>query len=82
VASYAKNPRCIAMAEAVVPLLRRSCPKGAGGYGGLCQANLDDAEAVGLGWVELIRAAMRKASRAVSNYRRRPCRHSARCAGR
>jgi hypothetical protein len=39
-----------------VPLLRRSCPEGAGGYGGSYQVNLDDEEAVGLGGVELIRA--------------------------
>ncbi len=25
---YAKDPRCIAMAEALAPLLRRSCPEG------------------------------------------------------
>ncbi|MFJ8273822.1 hypothetical protein ACIQ8G_26670 [Streptomyces sp. NPDC094154] len=62
-ASYAKDPRCIAMAEAVVPLLRHACPEGAGGYDGSYQVNLDDEEAVGLGGVELIRAAMRKAAR-------------------
>ncbi|MFE7045585.1 hypothetical protein ACFU9X_41110 [Streptomyces atratus] len=62
-ASYAKDPRCTAMAQALVPLLRRSCPEGAGGYGGSYQVNLDDEEAVGLGGVELIRAAMRKAAR-------------------
>ncbi|WP_245685753.1 hypothetical protein [Streptomyces yerevanensis] len=62
-ASYAKDPRCLAMAEALVPLLRRVCPEGAGGYGGSYQVNLDDEEAVGLGGVELIRAAMRKAAR-------------------
>ncbi|MFF1691697.1 hypothetical protein [Streptomyces sp. NPDC058254] len=62
-ASYAKDPRCTAMAEALVPLLRRNCPEGAGGFGGSYQVNLDDEEAVGLGGVELIRAAMRKAAR-------------------
>lgn len=62
-ASYAKDPHCIAMAEALVPLLRRSCPEGAGGYGGSYHVNLDDEEAVGLGGVELIRAAMRTAAR-------------------
>ncbi|MDH6522518.1 hypothetical protein M2163_000972 [Streptomyces sp. SAI-135] len=62
-ASYAKDPRCIAMAEALVPLLRRSSPENAGGFGGSCQVNLGDEEAVGLGGVELIRAAMRKAAR-------------------
>jgi hypothetical protein len=51
------------MAEALVPLLRRNCPEGAGGYGGSYQVNLDDEEAVGLGGVKLIRAAMRKAAR-------------------
>ncbi|MGW7068835.1 hypothetical protein ACWGII_37955 [Streptomyces sp. NPDC054855] len=62
-ASYAKDPRCTAMAAALVPLLRRNCPEGAGGFGGSYQVNLDDEEAVGLGGVELIRAAMRKAAR-------------------
>ncbi|MGW7134022.1 hypothetical protein ACWGIA_37595 [Streptomyces bobili] len=62
-ASYAKDPRCAAMAEALVPLLRRTCPQDAGGYGGYYQVNLDDEEAAGLGGVELIRAAMRKAAR-------------------
>ncbi|WP_405681954.1 hypothetical protein [Streptomyces sp. NBC_00057] len=62
-ASYAKDPRCIAMADALVPLLRRACPENGGGYGGSYQVNLDDEEAVGLGGVELIRAAMRKAAR-------------------
>ncbi|MFD4260705.1 hypothetical protein ACFWR9_24560 [Streptomyces sp. NPDC058534] len=61
--SYAKDPRCIAMSEALIPLLRRACPDGAGGYGGYYQVNLDDEEAVGLGGVELIRAAMRKAAK-------------------
>jgi hypothetical protein len=47
----------------LVPLLRRNCPEGAGGFGGSYQVNLEDEEAVGLGGVELIRAAMRKAAR-------------------
>ncbi|MBG7696588.1 hypothetical protein HCJ76_00315 [Streptomyces sp. MC1] len=51
------------MPEAVVPLLRRACPDGASGHGGYYQVNLDDEEAVGLGGVELIRAAMRKAAK-------------------
>ncbi|MFD9796813.1 hypothetical protein ACFWXK_38370 [Streptomyces sp. NPDC059070] len=63
VASYGNDPRCLAMAEALVPLLRRACPVGAGGYGGSYQVNLDDEEAVGLVGVDLIRAAMRKAAR-------------------
>ncbi|MFD3780284.1 hypothetical protein [Streptomyces sp. NPDC058612] len=62
-ASYAKDPRCTAMADALAPLLRRNCPEGASGFGGSYQVNLDDEEAVGLGGVELIRAAMRKAAR-------------------
>ncbi|MFF8919025.1 hypothetical protein ACF08M_38450 [Streptomyces sp. NPDC015032] len=62
-ASYAKDPRCTAMAEALVSLLLRNCPEGAGGFGGSYQVNLDDEEAIGLGGVELIRAAMRKAAR-------------------
>ncbi|MER6639033.1 hypothetical protein ABT285_26205 [Streptomyces microflavus] len=51
------------MADALVPLLRRNCPEGADGYGGSYQVNLDDEEALELGGVELIRAAMRKAAR-------------------
>lgn len=62
-ASYAKDPRCTAMAEALVPLLRRNCPERAGGFGGTYQVNLGDEEAVALGGMELIRAAMRKAAR-------------------
>ncbi|MFF9076048.1 hypothetical protein ACF1A9_27730 [Streptomyces sp. NPDC014872] len=61
--SFAKDPRCVALAEVLMPLLQRSCPDGGGGYGGGYQMNLDDEEAVGLGGVELIRAAMRKAAR-------------------
>ncbi|MFE7394971.1 hypothetical protein [Streptomyces sp. NPDC057582] len=48
-ALHAKDPRCTAMAKALVPLLRRNCPEGAGGFGGSYQVNLDDEEAVGLG---------------------------------
>ncbi|MFE9968800.1 hypothetical protein [Streptomyces sp. NPDC005525] len=59
-ASYAKDPRCTAMAEALAPLLRRNCPEGAGGFGGSYQVN--DEEAV-VGWGGMIRAAMRKAAR-------------------
>ncbi|MFE3327952.1 hypothetical protein [Streptomyces sp. NPDC059176] len=46
-----------------MPLLRRACPEDAGGNGGSYQVNLDNEEGVGLGGVELIRAAMRKAAR-------------------
>ncbi|MGW5655005.1 hypothetical protein [Streptomyces humi] len=51
------------MAEVLVPLLRRSCPAGTGGFGGSYQVNLDDEVAGGLGGVELIRAAMRRVAR-------------------
>jgi hypothetical protein len=51
------------MTAVLVPLLRRSCPEGASGFGGYFQVNLGDEEAVGLGGVELIRAAMRGAAR-------------------
>jgi hypothetical protein len=62
-------------------MLRRACPQGAGGYGGYYQMNLGDEEAIGLGGVELIRAAMRKAAKQlrwkVTNHRvdRHPQRH-------
>nr|WP_073491792.1 hypothetical protein [Streptomyces phaeoluteigriseus] len=48
-ASYAKDPRCAAMTEALVPLLRRNCPEGAGGYGGYYQVNLERLCGVGGG---------------------------------
>ncbi|MEW1583695.1 hypothetical protein AB0407_37375 [Streptomyces microflavus] len=51
------------MADTLVPLLCRNCPERADGYGGSCQVNLDDEEALELGGVELIPAAMRKAAR-------------------
>lgn len=56
-----QNPPCIALAPpaAAPQLLRRTLV----GYGGSYQVNLDDEEAVGLGGVELIRAATGKAAR-------------------
>ncbi|MER8226374.1 hypothetical protein ABTZ58_38975 [Streptomyces sp. NPDC094143] len=61
--SYAKDPRCTAMADALIHLLRRACPQDAGGYGGYYQVDFGDEEAIALGGVELIRAAMRKAAK-------------------
>ncbi|MEZ0156226.1 hypothetical protein [Streptomyces griseorubens] len=58
-----KDPRCVALAEALKPVLRATCPEGAGGYGGALQANLHPADAETLGGMELIRAAMRRAAR-------------------
>ncbi|MGW0538204.1 hypothetical protein [Streptomyces sp. NPDC003032] len=61
--SYAKDERWIALAKVLVPLLERSDPKGAGGYGGTFQVRLPREEAAQLGGVDLIRAALRKAAR-------------------
>ncbi|MET9088974.1 hypothetical protein ABZX77_45060 [Streptomyces sp. NPDC004237] len=61
--SLSKDPRCVALVEALKPALQATCPEGAGGYGGALQANLHPADAQILGGVELIRAAMRRAAR-------------------
>ncbi|MEU3279156.1 hypothetical protein [Streptomyces antibioticus] len=61
--SYAKDERCIALAKVLVPLLERSGPEGAGGYGGTFQVRLPSEEVAQLGGVGLIRAALRKAAR-------------------
>ncbi|MFF2812634.1 hypothetical protein ACFVT2_36805 [Streptomyces sp. NPDC058000] len=61
--SLTTDPRCIALSEALVPVLRATSPAGAGGYGGALQANLHPADALALGGVPLIRAALRRAAR-------------------
>ncbi|MGI5136650.1 hypothetical protein [Streptomyces sp. CA-106110] len=61
--SYAQDERCIALAKVLVPLLERSGPEGAGGYGGTFQVRLSSEEAAQLGGVDLIRATLRKAAR-------------------
>ncbi|MGW3389535.1 hypothetical protein [Streptomyces cinereoruber] len=61
--SYAKDERCVALAKVLVPLLKRSGPEGAGGYGGTFQVHVPSATAEELGGLDLIRAALRKATR-------------------
>ncbi|MFD3580528.1 hypothetical protein [Streptomyces sp. NPDC058644] len=61
--TLSKDPRCVALAEALKPVLESTCPPGASGYGGALQANLHPADAEMLGGVALIRAAMRRAAR-------------------
>ncbi|WP_405773690.1 hypothetical protein [Streptomyces sp. NBC_00859] len=61
--SLTADPRCIALSEALVPVLRATSPAGAGGYGGALQANLHPTDALALGGVPLIRAALRRAAR-------------------
>ncbi|MER7050119.1 hypothetical protein [Streptomyces jumonjinensis] len=61
--SHAKNERCVALAKALVPLLERSGPEGAGGYGGTLQVHVPSETAEQLGGLDLIRAALRKAAR-------------------
>ncbi|MET9952496.1 hypothetical protein ABZ135_13250 [Streptomyces sp. NPDC006339] len=61
--SPSKDPRCVALSEALKPVLQATCPEGAGGYGGALQANLHPADADVLGGVPLIRAALRRAAR-------------------
>ncbi|MFE7951575.1 hypothetical protein [Streptomyces sp. NPDC057426] len=61
--SYAKDERCVALAKVLVPLLERSGPDGAGGYGGTFQVHVPSQTAAQLGGLDLIRAALRKAAR-------------------
>ncbi|MFB7618600.1 hypothetical protein [Kitasatospora sp. NPDC056181] len=58
-----KDPRCVALAKALLPVLESTCPEGAGGYGGSLQVNLSPADAEALGGVPFIRAALRSAAR-------------------
>ncbi|EDY48866.1 hypothetical protein [Streptomyces clavuligerus] len=61
--SYAKDERCVALAKVLVPLLERSGPESAGGYGGTFQVHVPSETAAQLGGLDLIRAALRKAAR-------------------
>ncbi|PCG87104.1 hypothetical protein CIB93_04455 [Streptomyces sp. WZ.A104] len=61
--SYAKDERCVALAKVLVPLLERSGPEGAGGYGGTFQVHVPHETVEQLGGLDLIRAALRKAAR-------------------
>ncbi len=61
--ALSKDPRCVALAEALKPVLEDTCPPGASGYGGALQANLHPADVEMLGGMALIRAAMRRAAR-------------------
>jgi hypothetical protein len=61
--ALSEDPRCVALSDALKPVLAGTCPQGAGGYGGALQANLHPEDAEALGGVALIRAAMRRAAR-------------------
>lgn len=63
--SFMNDPRHIRLVDVLVPLLRRSCPAGGGGYGGSYELRLTAEEAAELGGVALIRSAMRKAGRSL-----------------
>lgn len=63
--SFAGDPRHERLVAVLVPLLRRSCPPGGGGFGGSYELRLGVDEAEELGGVALIRSAMRKAGRSL-----------------
>ncbi|MEV0889128.1 hypothetical protein ACIOHB_36655 [Streptomyces microflavus] len=63
--SFAGDPRHERLVAVLVPLLRRSCPPGGGGFGGSYELRLGVDEAEELGGVPLIRSAMRKAGRSL-----------------
>ncbi|MFE4481343.1 MULTISPECIES: hypothetical protein [Streptomycetaceae] len=62
-ASYTNDPLHQKLVAVLIPLLRRTCPADAGGYGGSYELRLTAQEAEELGGVPLIRSAMRKAAR-------------------
>ncbi|MFB6477383.1 hypothetical protein ACFCXF_02840 [Streptomyces virginiae] len=61
--SFEGDPRHERLVAVLVPLLRRSCPPGGGGFGGSYERRLGVDEAEELGGVDLIRSALRKAGR-------------------
>ncbi|MGW7465323.1 hypothetical protein ACWGJT_11555 [Streptomyces xantholiticus] len=63
--SFAGDPRHERLVAVLVPLLRRSCPPGGGGFGGSYELRLRVDEAEELGGVDLIRSALRKAGRSL-----------------
>ncbi|MFB7977628.1 hypothetical protein [Streptomyces vinaceus] len=63
--SFAGDPRHERLVAVLVPLLRRSCPPGGGGFGGSYELRLGVDEAEEFGGVDLIRSALRKAGRSL-----------------
>ncbi|NEA46615.1 hypothetical protein [Streptomyces sp. SID10815] len=63
--SFAGDPRHERLVGVLVPLLRRSCPPGGGGFGGSHELRLRVDEAKELGGIALIRSAMRKAGQSL-----------------
>ncbi|MGP3991625.1 hypothetical protein [Streptomyces sp. 3N207] len=62
---FTRDPRHQHLAAVLVPLLKKSCPPGGGGFGGWYELRLDVDEAEDLGGVGLIRSAMRQAARSL-----------------
>ncbi|WP_030276393.1 hypothetical protein [Streptomyces sp. NRRL B-24484] len=63
--SLAADPRHSRLVAVLPPLLTRSCPPRAGGYGGAWEVRLARAEAEDLGGLDLLRSAMRVAARSL-----------------
>ncbi|MFD3505759.1 hypothetical protein [Streptomyces sp. NPDC058678] len=63
--SFAGDPRHERLVAVLVPLLRRTCLPGGGGFGGSYELRLAVDEAEALGGIDLIRSAMRKAARSL-----------------
>jgi hypothetical protein len=63
VPSYANDARHAKLATVLVPLVQRTCPQGAGGYGGSYWLYLTVKEVEDLGGLDIIRSAMRKVAR-------------------
>ncbi|MGP3777178.1 hypothetical protein ACTWJ8_40720 (plasmid) [Streptomyces sp. SDT5-1] len=71
--SDTKGARCRALTEVCVPLLERSSPEGAGGYGGRFQLVLGNLEVDHLGGAELVSAALVAAARVLGWQERGYC---------
>ncbi|MEV6207309.1 hypothetical protein [Kitasatospora sp. NPDC051914] len=63
--SLAADPRHTHLLTVLPPLLTRSCPPRAGGYGGAWEIRLTHAEAEEVGGLDLLRSAMRAAARSL-----------------
>ncbi|WP_431683716.1 hypothetical protein [Kitasatospora sp. KL5] len=63
--SLTKDPRHNRLLSVLPPLLTRSCPPRAGGYGGSWEIRLTHEEAEEAGGLDLLRSAMRSAARSL-----------------
>ncbi|GAA2810815.1 hypothetical protein GCM10010441_39310 [Kitasatospora paracochleata] len=63
--SHTADPRHTHLVAVLPPLLTRSCPPRAGGFGGAWEVRLTRAETEDVGGLDLLRSAMRTAARSL-----------------